>query len=426
MSVKTEEVLDEISGYLHGYLKSGTVKMQSFFSKMNVNISNIEQLLTIRFLLKEETMEFARILPKLLKRIKTTTIAKNEMHIGEVRGQIDWGKTTKERLARNHKDNTIFSINESVRSYNITENQVLKELLGVLYSILYEDPYTKGFEKAAWFAEWQQLKQNIGHAYKRNIYIQRVDQVSVSDRVIQKTLNHRNKLYRDAAKLLVSYRMLIKGNYSVEDIKKLLQETFIAPENEDVLFELYWIVQIIKQNTNNSKLYLMDSTQNMVASWEKESYLYKLYHDSTGSNDVSFSVSASEVSESNNPYLKRKYQSFTVANNLVKDFFDRSQANLFWRGRPDFLLEVREKETNKLVKMIIGEVKNTSDLKYAITGLEELLDYIYLVKDRKADYLLDGPITVQGILCLDDVKFNQVNESELVRVLSRRNCLVGV
>ncbi|MDL4842622.1 hypothetical protein [Aquibacillus rhizosphaerae] len=61
-------------------------------------------------------MEFAKILPVLLKRFKTTTIAKNETHIGEVRGQIDWGETTKERLARNYKDRTIFSTSESVRS----------------------------------------------------------------------------------------------------------------------------------------------------------------------------------------------------------------------------------------------------------------------------------------------------------------------
>ncbi|MDL4842621.1 hypothetical protein [Aquibacillus rhizosphaerae] len=153
-----------------------------------------------------------------------------------------------------------------------------------------------------------------------------------------------------------------------------------------MLFELYWIVKLIKQNTNNSQLHLMDGTQNMLASWEKESYLYKLYHDSTGSNNISFRVSENEVADSNNPYLIQRYQSFVMSNKLTSDIFDRGSTKLFWSGRPDFLLEVYEKETNLLVKLIIGEVKNTSSVEYAITGLRELIDYFHLAKDNKSDY----------------------------------------
>lgn len=60
MSVKEEELLEEISGFLHGYLKAGKVKINSFLSKVNLNISNLEQLLTIRFLLKEKTIVFVK------------------------------------------------------------------------------------------------------------------------------------------------------------------------------------------------------------------------------------------------------------------------------------------------------------------------------------------------------------------------------
>ncbi|SDQ81337.1 hypothetical protein [Virgibacillus salinus] len=419
MSVKEEELLEEISGFLHGYLKTGTVRINSFLSKMNVNITNLNQLLTIRFLLKDETIDFVRDLPILLKRFKTTTVMQNETHIGEVRGEIDWAQTTKERMARNHKDRTIFSTNESIRSYNIPGNLVLKELLGLLYSTLYKDSYIKGFENAAWFSEWQQLKGNVAHAYNKNIYLQRVDQVHVSDRVIQKTLNHRNKLYRQAAKLLLSYRKLMSGNYSEEDIKILLRETFIAPDNVDVLFELYWIVQLIKQNTDESQLHLMDGSQNMVASWEKDSYVYRLYHDSTGSDVVQFGVGASEIAESDNPYIQQKYQSFTESNKLAQEFFGRKPSNSIWRGRPDFLLEVYEKYSVELVKLVIGEVKNTSRVEYATTGLEELLDYVHFVKDGKGEYLLGGDVEVKGMLCVGDVEMNEGANSREVRVMKR-------
>ena len=186
MSVNEEEILEEISGYLHGYLKGGKLRIDSFLSKMNVNISNLDQLLTVRFLLKADTKNFIRELPTLLQRFKTTTTLKTEMNIGEVRGQINWEQTIKERFSRNHRDRTIFSTNESIRSYNIPENIVLKEFLGLLYKFLFQDSYLKGFEQAEWFSEWIELKENVAQAYKKNIYLQRVEEQTVPNRTVQK------------------------------------------------------------------------------------------------------------------------------------------------------------------------------------------------------------------------------------------------
>ena len=419
MSIKEEEVLEEISGFLHGYLKAGKVRLNSFISKVNTNISNIEQLLTIRFLLRNETKEFVRKLPTLLKRFKTTTFLENETYYGEVRGQIDWSQTLKKRVEHNPKDKTVFSINESIRSYNTPENLLLKELLGILYKVLFKDNYIKGFENREWFMEWQELKNHVFHVYKKNIYLQRVDAFSVSDRIIEKTLSHRNKLYRNAARLLAFYRKLMNGKFSEQDIKNVLQETLIAPDNIDVLFELYWIIQLIKKNTDVSQLHFMDGSHNLVASWDTDSHLYKLYHDSTGSGEVKFSISSNEISESNNVYLKRKYQSFTSANELANEFFGRKTSNFLWQGRPDFLLEVYNKQTSRIVKLIIGEVKNTSRVDYAITGLEELLDYLHFVKNSKGDFLLGSPITVLGLLCVGGVPLLEVDNPQLIRVVKR-------
>lgn len=420
MSVKEEELLEEISGFLHGYLKSGTIKINSFLSKINPNISNLQQLLTIRFLLKEDTIQFVKDLPHLIKNFKTTTVLKNDVHFGEIRGQIDWNETIKERLSINYFDKTIFSTNESVRSYNTPENLVLKELLIILYSILFENDYIKGFEKSKWFQDWQELKGSIQHTLRKNIYLQRVDYKQVSDRSVTKLINHRNQLYRNAAKLLLTYRSLMEGQFSQKDLEVLLRETFIAPDNVDVLFELYWVVQVIKQNSENSTLHLLDGTQNMVASWEKEEYLYQIYHDSCGSGIVKFNVEASEIAESEHPYLKQKYNSFTTSRLLAKSIFGRNKENSIWRGRPDFLVEVFHKHTNVLISLTIGEVKNTANIDYAITGMEELLDYIYLVKKNNSDYLIELGIPIRGILCVgDDVRFNTDVEHELLKVVNR-------
>ncbi|MGP4039020.1 hypothetical protein ACTWP4_03785 [Gracilibacillus sp. D59] len=418
MSGKEDEILEEISGYLHGYLKSGNVRIHSFLSKMNVNISNLQQLLTIRFLLLSETKHFVKRLPFLLKHFKTTTVTHKETNMGEVKGQIDWSETMKSRLARNYKDRTIFTTNESVRSYDTPENLVLKELLGILYKLLFKDSYLKGFEKAAWFSGWQELKSNIEYAFKHNVYLQRVNQAYVSDRTVQKTLNHRNKLYREAARLLLSYRKITHGQYNQDDLKILLRETFIAPENQDVLFELYWIIKIIKQHTDKSQLHLMDGGQNKVATWEDASHIHHLYHDSTGSDSVIFHVPISEIEGSQHPYLQQKYQSLETTKGLAKNIFGRNITSNLWQGRPDFLIETYERSTNKLTQLTIGEVKNTSRIEYATTGLEELVEYLYLVKDRKGRYLLSSEVNVQGVLCLDQVEFDD-SDFGMVEVLSR-------
>lgn len=84
-----------------------------------------------------------------------------------------------------------------------------------------------------------------------------------------------------------------------------------------------------------------------------------------------------------------------------------------------FLLEVFDKETDTLVKLIIGEVKNTSNIGYAITGLEELLDYMLLVKNNKGDYLYGSNIPVEAILCIGKVPFDEIINSDKVKIISR-------
>lgn len=424
MSMKTDELLEEVSGYLHGYLKSGTLRIDPFLSKMNLNIKNLSDLLTVRFLLKKETTDFVRSLPILLEQFKTTTTLKNEVNRGEIRGEIDWSETIKERLSKNYRDKTLYSTRESVRSYNIPENLVLKELLSLLNFLLYENNYIEGFEDADWFKEWQGIKGNVSHAFKKNIYLQRVDQVKVPNRLIQKTLSHRNKLYRDAARLLLEYRKLMNGRYSEDDIKLLLQETFIAPGDINTLFELYWIIQLIKQNSSETQLYLLDgrsSAHNIIASWEDNEQLYYLYHDSSGSKSIDFRVPLKEIEDSVQPIIQQKYRSFNHSNQLASEVFNKSLSSYIWNGRPDFLVEIYDKNNDELKKLVIGEVKNTKDISYASKGLGELLDYIYFVKSRKASYLLDSDVTVQGILCLGKMKVNKPVEEELIKVVTLEN-----
>jgi hypothetical protein len=422
--MKRNEIMEEVSDFLIIYLKAGKVGINSFIKKAQLNISHLDQLLMIHYLLREEVKQFVRELPILIRRFKTSTKMMNETFIGEVRGQIHWSNTVKERLKINHRDRTIFSCNESIRNYDITENLVLKELLHTLYKILFIKIDTSRLEKYGYFSEWKELKGIVEDIIRKNIYLSKVDsnKSQVTDRMIQKTLTHRNSLYRQAAKLLLNYREIMKGNFDKETLEALLTETFIFPEKEEVLFELFWTIQLIKNSTENAQLQLMDGRNNLVANWENEGFLYNIYHDSTGSSNISFTISTEEVSEVKHPFIKKKINSSLLALEVAKNSFQSQfDTTTFWRGRPDIIVEVYSKETSELIKVIIGEVKDTKRTEYAITGLRELIDYMELVKDRNGVYLKEkNALLVEGRLFVGDMSV-QDTLNEIVKIHSLSN-----
>ncbi|WP_347861873.1 hypothetical protein U0355_01275 [Salimicrobium sp. PL1-032A] len=417
MKRNAEELIEEISDFLVVYLKSGKVGLNSFIKKTDLQISNLDQLLQIHFLLKEEVKEFVRELPALIRRFKTSTTLKQDTYHGKIKGQVNWPKTINERLAKNSKDRTIFAVNERNREYAIKENQVLLEVIQVLHSILFRTIDSEYYRKYPWFREWEELMPVLKQMLTKNVYLSRVrrEQTKVTDRMIIDTLKHRNPLYRKAASILQQYRKIKEGEMNEEDIQHLLRETFVFPQNEDVLFELYWVVQLIEQNTENAHLNIMDGRNNIVAKWQDDEHLYKLYHDSAGSPELNFSVGTVEVQRHYHPFISRKLASMQKAESLARDFFGKSfDSSMYWGGRPDIIVEIYEITTNRLKKVVIGEVKHTTNIDYAIIGLRELLDYITLIKDKSGEYL-DGNhgVVVKGMLFTDRVTLGRVGESSL-------------
>jgi hypothetical protein len=424
--MKRTEIMEEVSDFLIIYLKAGKVGPNSFIKKANLNISQLDHMLMIHYLLRQDVKKFVQELPVLIRSFKTSTKVVNETFIGEVRGQINWSNTVKERLKINHRDRTIFSCNESIRNYDITENLVLKELLYTLYKILFIKIDTSRIEKYEYFSEWIELKGIVDDMYRKNIYLSKVqsDKTMVTDRMIQKTLTHRNSLYRQSAKLLQDYREIMKAKLEKDVLEELLKETFIFPEKEDVLFELYWTIQLIKNSTENAQLQLIDGRNNLVASWEDNEHEYDIYHDSTGSSNISFYISSEEVGRYEHPFIMKKLNSMNRALKIAETSFQSHfDTTTFWRGRPDIIVEVYSKETGELKKVIIGEVKDTKRTEYAITGLRELMDYMELVKDKNGVFLSGkSEKMVEGRLFIADIDVTDpLNDHVKIHSLSNRN-----
>lgn len=413
-----EEMLREVSSYLHTYMKAGRVNVDSFSKKIHQSIHEFEKLFIIRFLAREETKAFIRRLPFLIRSFKTTTTTHKQEVTAEIRGAIDWEGTSRLRAERNFKDKLSFITDESLRSYETQENIVLKHLLVKLYDYLYVNDYVLQFLERDYLNEWKDLRQNIAATLKNNVYLQRVPTVDVNDRMIQNTKKHRMPLYREAAQLIASYRTFMSGQFSENEFQQLLSETFIEPHEEDVLFELYWVIQLIKSQTDEGTLHLMDGRSNLVARWEKDEYSFSIYHDSDGPPELNWSVHANELLEGNNPYTERLHMIHRETVRLSDELFNSSKSNFFWSGRPDILLVKRDKQTESIVSVVIGEVKNSSNIATIRNGLEELITYKHLLKNQGR---YNETINISGILCTNNFKFNDTDKNESIKVFTPRN-----
>ncbi len=434
MKTPSKKLLKEISVDLNQFLKHGNLKSFSKKIDPNLNIDNIEKLLRIHFVLtttnKESNeigvIDFIEKLPEQLRRIKTTTKMDTEIFDGEVRGKINWKDTIKERCKQHPQNKTQFACNTQKKNYEIAENQVLKSLL-----IIHNDLNIAFEKKYKWLKQWvekKELKMALNQLYFRNVYLKRINisNTKVTERMIRRASKSRIQLYRDAAILLSHYRRLMNYEFEPTEAKELLKNTFIEPGKSEVLFELYWIIKIVKQ-FNNPTFQLIEPNSNVVAKWDAGEHNYKIYHNSNGS--FQFKENLKELNKNlkdNDNYIGRELKVLEKLQEMTE-----LKSKSLWGGRPDILLEKYD-QSNKLVSIFIGEVKYTDNRDYAIRGLKELLEYIALIKDNgiknKGTYIENyenvfGNLkTIRGCLFLD--KINEINikdDNEIKTVMFGEN-----
>lgn len=405
--ISTEQMIEEVADKLIVYLKDGQLSTQSFLRKINLDIENIKELLHLHFLIKKEVVKFIQYLPWRIRNIKTSNEKINKTYRNKIQGKIDWQSTITGRYRQNYRDNTLFVCEQTNKNFNIKENIILKKLLSIIYGIIINDLQGKP-EKYSWLDEWlgdENLAVGLEELYFRNIYLNKIDiqEVTVTDRMIQDTKSSRNILYQEAAELLEFYREQIEREgwrENVEEITELLKDTFIKPEKESVLFELYWVLKLLDYNAEKYQMHLIKEGQNMVAHWEKGERNYTLYHDSNGSKELDWFVNIDEFPYVNNEYLFRRIRSRREAQKASAVFNSPIKSTL-WAGRPDLIVEVRE--NGKLNKVIIGEIKYTNNEETAKQGLKELFDYCQLLKYKKK-YVQYEDVEVVGLLLVDNIK----------------------
>jgi hypothetical protein len=200
-----DKLINEIGDNFNMFLEAG-IRVDSFSKKIDpeLNINNLTKLLRIHFVLTDEVIDFVQALPKRVRRIKTTVDKRSQILNGEVRGRIEWDKTIKERFKCNYGSSTLFVCDQTEKNYNISENIVLKRLLSVIHSIVFEELKPAIDKDYKWIGSWteqKKLKTALKEVFLRNIYIKRItsDDTEITERMIHSASKSRNKLYRDAA-----------------------------------------------------------------------------------------------------------------------------------------------------------------------------------------------------------------------------------
>lgn len=399
-----EEIIKFIEKELIIYLKGGKLSINPYLKDLNLNIDNLEKLLKIHFLLDEEVLSYIKSLKINIRRLNTSINKEEILTKGNIRGNILWHKSIIKRYSINPKDYSIFICKEHFKNHIAKENIVLNELLKILYEIVNE---TSDLIYDNYNLDKEDLLKNI-NVYKKNIYLSKIEEKYITDKMINSVINSRNKFYSQSAKLLKRYKKII--NLDEDEVENLFKRTFIDILNDWTLFELYWIVRIIKENTKNAKLYILDDKNTKVAEWRDNENIYTIYHNSTGSNEISFKVDLEEICDIENIVINKRREIINETNNIAKKIFPniRERYSKVFNGRPDILIEIRNINNKKLNKVVIGEVKYTKDTNNIIQGIKELLEYIKFIKykqNNKYEYFseLDIDLEVEGLLLSENL-----------------------
>lgn len=398
-----KDMIEEIKEDLIVYFRQGYINPKRFFEFDDFRFNDIHDILKIHFILTEEVQEYVLGSEKSIRNIKNSTKLEKNTFRGEIRGSIDWDKTIEYRMNTVYSDKSNFVCNNVDKLYSTKENIVLKSAVSIIYNIIHRQPGMDRFTDQLWYKNGELLSKIIFNIYKSNVYIKKIDisKVKLSDKMIFDVSKSRNKIYRDSAQIVKLYKDIM--DLKKEHIRRLFEKTFIDMKDENEVFELYSIFKYLRTRFPlDIKFNIIDGKEDCLANLEDKDYRYKIYHNETASEYLKFAIDISEVKNSKNIFVKKKIRSLKRKAEIYSEMEEKGISSSFWEGRPDLLLLRINKENDLIDYIEIGEAKYTNNKSYMYKGLEELLEYIYFIKDKEGKYIDD--IEVKGILFVDNIR----------------------
>jgi hypothetical protein len=352
------DILNSVKAYLWTYVQpSATIQDMENAAK---NLASIDQkeldyLSAVHFLLSNEVKVFVETLPKIFRKFSHSAQKELLINQGYVKGRIDWNRTIKERCTKGH-DRTVFVCSPARRIYNLPENQLLKYTLVQIRRLLEETDnlpvekmkeiiskdLTKSAVKEKWMDRILWLKLNVNLALK-NIYLRDVELPHrIDERVIKRTRNARNKDYETIADCYCVHSALIQKT-DPDQVRRFIEQRILEPLERDTLFELWVLFQIVDLIGEEKHLSLIKQGAETFA---------KLKLDQ----------------EEVNVYYQKP--SAVLKESQYKEIFNCYDLDVNLR-RPDIILEF-----TKSKKIVLFEVKRSSDKSYIVDGAYKILGYL--------------------------------------------------
>ncbi|MDS0474592.1 hypothetical protein [Natrinema sp. 1APR25-10V2] len=377
------QLTEDILAYaMHGSFPEQELARSIKPEQLDERFEEYELLLDLHFILQDDVVDFFRELPAHLRSIRTETQTTSRTRRGTVDGRINWGKTIKKRYAEHPRDRSLFVCENRSEDYDIPENIVLKRLISVVHQTVREaEEYLRGDYE--WVSEtWkgsEDLVDELQRIVERNVHVRRIrepDTYEPTERMLTTAANSRHKVYRQAASLLRSRERLFRGEPAA--IRALLEETAIAPDDQDTLFELYVLFRFVatleemRETQPEFKTIATDRQELARFAGEKE---IVLYHDNSARDrELSFVA----VPDDENEELSRTDKVQVTAQEIAGNYFGKEYQN--HTGRPDVIvLEIISEDENEHEYLIV-EVKNSTREETVRQGIKETLEYLAFLR----------------------------------------------
>jgi len=411
-----EALIDQLSQDIVSYVMAGSFEEKQIAREikpddLDERFEDYRLLLDLHFILKEDVLEFVRELPKRLRSISTETQTVSRTRRGTVDGHINWGATVKKRYTQNPSDPSLFVCDNRSENYDTPENLVLKRLISVIYETIdqAEDYIT---QKYTWAQEtWQgedELIEELKQIVERNVHVRRIrspETYEPTERMMIAAESSRQPIYQEAAKLLRTRAKLLDGDRG--EIKDLLNNTTITPDDDETLFELYVLFRFVSVlesvREQQAQFKPIRTGRKEIAKFSGDPELVLYYDQAATDRDLSFVVEEDITKRD----LSRSEKVQEVAHEVSNDYFNKEFQN--YTNRPDVIvLEVRD-EASDSYEYLITEVKNSTDTGTIRTGIKETLEYLAFLRvdddfvfgdDEGEDYFGSG---WNGLLVVQDL-----------------------
>lgn len=387
-----EDIIEQLGEDILAYVMSGSRAESQIARRIKPEelpdrFVDYQLLLDLHFILRPKVVEFVRELPQRLRGIKTSTRIKTKTQHGEIDGRINWGSTIKTRYSQNPKNRSLFVCDNKTVNYDIPENIVLKHVIAVINECLQaSEEFLKNqyeWNQESWKNE-EKLIDELERIFERNVHVDRIrepEYYEPTERMIISAENSRQPLYTEAAELVKKRRDIQEGDK--HEIKNLLQNTAITPDDESTLFELYVLFRFIQKleeiRDDSVTLETIKPNQNEIARFSDDPEMV-LYHDqSAGDRNISFDI---EESFEEKDKLSRSDRVQKVARTISDNYFNEGYQN--FTGRPDVIaLEIKDDENNQY-EYLIAEVKNSRNKSTIRRGIRDTLEYLAFLQVHPA------------------------------------------